>query len=62
MAKVCTVSAKNITIEEIEYFNKNQQNIAAQNDRNGSESAFKKTLKGSKLFLKAQGFLSETEE
>lgn len=58
----CVVVRKNMTSDEMANIRDNQQNTAAQNNRDGDESAFSKALRGSKIYLKAQGYIDETEE
>ncbi|MEE0857487.1 MAG: hypothetical protein U0L58_09365 [Ruminococcus sp.] len=61
MEKLCRVIVDDLTIEEIESIYDEQKNTASPNEREGEESAFKKALTGSKIFLKAQGYIKETE-
>ena len=60
--KLCTVVADEISLEEIRAINEQQLNTVSQNTRNGNERAFSKALDGSKMYLKAQGFIAESEE
>ena len=58
----CVVVRKNMTSDEMACIRMSQQNTATQNSRDGEETAFSKALRGSKIYLKAQGFINETEE
>lgn len=58
----CVVIREKLTEEDIIRIRNDQKNTSTQNCRIGEESAFSKALKGSKLYLKAQGFISDSEE
>lgn len=58
----CIVVREELTAEDIMNIRSNQQNTSTQNCREGEETAFAKALKGSKIYLKAQGFISSSEE
>lgn len=50
---------REVTIEEIEDILQNQKNIFTTNDRSNADDVFEVALKGSKVFLKAQGYLED---
>lgn len=55
--KKCVVVYEELSEKEILQNRERQKNIAAQNTREGEESAFEKALNGSKLYLRARGFI-----
>ena len=57
----CVVVQDELTLDMLSEFDNNQRNTTTQNSREGEESAFQKALRGSKIYLRTQGFLSETE-
>ena len=54
----CTVRQRIVTLEDIKKVLNKQGNICKPNERKGSEDAFSKTLRGSKIYLKEQGKLN----
>lgn len=61
-ARRCKVVKRNLTIQEVKNILNNQNNTARPNNRDGEENAFKKTLKGSKKYLKHNGLINDEEE
>lgn len=55
----CTVAHREVTLEDVSKMLKEQGNIYTPNERRGKEDAFSKTLRGSKIYLKEQGFCTE---
>lgn len=60
--KRCTVIVDALSAEQIAEIQANQKNTNTINNRNGTESAFVHALNGSKLFLRAQGYIDEKVE
>ena len=58
----CVVVRPELSVEDIISIRNSQNNTATQNNRKGNVSAFSKALRGSKLYLKTQGYLKSTEE
>lgn len=60
--KLCSVIKEDISLEDISKITKQQSNTTSPNDRIGDEDAFTKALNGSKIFLKAQGYIEKESE
>lgn len=57
----CTVIQDELSEEDITSMRQRQKNTSKQNSREGEQTAFAKALNGSKLYLKAQGYIQNTE-
>ena len=57
--KQCTVVQNDVSLENINNILKEQKEIYASTERDESEDAFSKTLRGSKVYLAKQGFLDK---
>ncbi len=58
----CIVIREEMSEKDILSTRSKQKNTATQNSRNGKQTAFSKALNGSKLYLKAQGYIGKTED
>lgn len=55
----CTVVQSDVSLEDISNILKEQKEVCTSVEKDESEDAFSKTLRGSKIFLKEQGFIYE---
>lgn len=53
----CTVKIRTVTIDEIKGLLAQQKSMVITNNRDKDQSAFEKTLKGSKEYLKHNGLI-----
>lgn len=58
----CSISQRNITLDDIKAITEKQQNTITTNNRNGKKDAFEVALSGSKIYLKSKDLLNTEEE
>lgn len=57
----CVVIRDEISTSDILNMRNEQQNTSTQNSRGGEETAFSRALNGSKIYLRAQGYIDNSE-
>ncbi len=59
---ICSVEERNVTLSDIDQIMESQKNTKTINSREGEEKALEVALRGSKVYLKSQGLISDEEE